>query len=246
MQHTHSLSGSIRVVVFDVDGTLVTDSIHRDKHNFILGHIYHRPDLLLSPQEWSRIRGLSDEDAYRYVSNKAGRYSRHLSSFLSESTYLGIARRYVTTNLGRLHMREGVQDIIVAAETLGLLLGVATNADWPETHQKLHATGLYKHFRFFSCLDGVMAPKPAPDLYVHSVRAACDLLGHALDPSQVLAVEDTEVGATAAACAGCRVVFWPSEDRDITARELVCNDRPVVVARTAEDCIHYLAAVSRS
>ena len=188
----HSLSGSIRVAVFDVDGTLVTDNIHRDKHNFILGHVCHRPDLMLSPQEWNCIRGLSDEDAYCYIANKVGRQSHHLTGFLSESTYLGIARRYMNMNLDRLPIREGVQDIIVAAETLGLLLGVATNADWPETNQKLNATGLYRHFRFFSCLDGMIAPKPAPDLYIYSIRAASGLLGAALDPSSVLALEDTQ------------------------------------------------------
>jgi len=244
MYEPHPLARSLRVAIFDVDGTLVTDTIHRDKHNFILGHVCHRPDLMLSPQEWNRISGLSDEDAYHYLSHQAAQRSYNLADFLPESTYLGIVRRYVNTHLGRLHIRHGVRDIIIAAEALGLLLGVATNADWPETNQKLIATDLLKHFRFFSCLDGIMAPKPAPDLYVHSMKAARRQGGRALDPSQVIVFEDTEVGATAAASAGCRVILWPGKEQKITLSELFCNNKQVIVARTAEDCIRYLRAAS--
>jgi len=246
MHRPHSLSGSIRVAIFDVDGTLVTDDIHRDKHNFILGHICHCPDLMLSPQEWNHLSGLSDEDAYRHISDKAARQNRSLASFLPKLTYLSIARRYVNTHIGQLDIRRSVRDLILAAEALELLLGVATNTDWTETHQKLSATGLLKHFRFFSCLDGVMVPKPAPDLYVHSIRAARRLLGSDLDPSHVIVFEDTEVGATAAASAGCRVVLWPSEKRKITFDEVFCDDERTAIARTAEECIHYLHAVSSS
>jgi len=233
-------------VIFDVDGTLVTDTIHRDKHNFILGQVIPRPDMMLTLEEWDRISGFSDEDAYQYISDKAAQQSYGLTSFLPESTYLGIARRYVNTHIGQLHIRHGVRDIITAAEALGLLLGVATNADWAETNQKLITTGLLKHFRFFSCLDGVMAPKPAPDLYLQGIRTACGLLGNDLTPSHVLVFEDTETGATAAAGAGCHVVLWPREKSKITFSELLRNNEQIIVARTVEDCIHYLHAAFSS
>lgn len=246
MDKSHTLTGSLRVAIFDVDGTLVTDTIHRDKHNFILSHVIHRPDLMLTPEEWACISGLADEDAYLYISHKAARRSHELTSFLPESIYLGLARRYVNTHIGQLHIRHGVRDIISTTEAFGLLLGVATNANWSETNQKLGATGLLKHFRFFSCLDGVMAPKPAPDLYLHSIRTARSLLGNELLPSQVIVFEDTEIGATAAADAGCRVVLWPQEKQKIAFPEFFCDDERTVVARTAEDCIHSLHEVFSS
>lgn len=246
MHTLHTQSGSLRVAIFDVDGTLVTDTIHRDKHNFILGQVVHRPDLMLTPEEWNSLSGLADEDAYQYISDKAARRSRGLDPFLPQSTYLSIARRYINTHIGHVRSRPGAHDIIHAAEALGLLLGVATNANWSETDQKLTATGLLKHFRFFSCLDGVLAPKPAPDLYLYGMRTASSLLGNDLTPSHVIAFEDTETGATAAMSAGCRVVLWPQEKRNSTPPEFLCGGAHTVVAYTAKDCIHYLHAAFHS
>jgi HAD superfamily hydrolase (TIGR01509 family) len=246
MSEPQTPAGFLRVAIFDVDGTLVTDTIHRDKHNFILGQVMHRPELMLTQTEWDCISGLADEDAYQYIAHKAERRSQGCPTFLAESTYLGIARRYVNTHLGQLHIRHGAYDIMSAAEDLGLLLGVATNADWAETSQKLVATGLLKYFRFFSCLDGKMAPKPAPDLYFHGIRTAHSLLGGELAPSSIIAFEDTETGATAAAAAGCRVVLWPDEKKKTTFSELSFNNERIIIARTVEDCLLSLRAAFSS
>jgi HAD superfamily hydrolase (TIGR01509 family) len=54
--------------------------------------------------------------------------------------------------------------------------------------------------------DEVLAPKPAPDLYVRGIRLVRDIASNNIAPEQVLAIEDTYVGVLAAQRAGCRVI----------------------------------------
>jgi HAD superfamily hydrolase (TIGR01509 family) len=210
-EHFCSVIRPTRAVIFDVDGTLITDTVHLDKHNFIVGHVLRRPDLALSAEEWRGLRGLPDDGAYKYIAAKAAAHDLALETALPEAAYLAMARGYVSNHVGDVCVRPGVREVLSVVERRGLVMGVATNADWPETESKLTRTGLAKYFHFFVCLDGVMAPKPAPDLYLEGIRLARDIIGNGLAPEQVLAIEDTHVGALAAQRAGCRVIVCPQD-----------------------------------
>jgi HAD superfamily hydrolase (TIGR01509 family) len=229
-----------RAVIFDVDGTLITDTIHQDKHNFIVGHVLRRPDLALSPEEWHRLRGLPDEGAYRYLAAKAATHAFTLETSLPEPTYLALARVYVDEHIGDLSVRPGVLGVLSAAEQFGLVMGVATNADWPETERKLSQTGLAKYFHFFVCLDGIMAPKPAPDLYIEGIRLVRDIVGNSLTPEQVLAIEDTHVGALAAQRAGCRVLVCPQDGGPAYVDNVAATSNNMWITNSIHDSIKYI------
>jgi len=229
-----------RAVIFDVDGTLLTDTIHQDKHNFLISQVLHRPDLSLSAEEWQRIRGLSDDDAYRYIATKAAAYTFALDTALPEATYLALARSYVNDHIEEISIRPGVHELLSVIEQFGLVIGVATNADWPETEKKLSRTRLAKYFHFFICLDGVMEPKPAPDLYRRGIGLVRDIVSSNIVPEQVLAIEDTYMGALAAQRAGCRVIVWPQDGGEIYANDMTLAGQNVLIATSIHDSIKYI------
>lgn len=240
MNHDSFAAKPTRAVIFDVDGTLITDTIHHEKHNFIIGQRLRRPDLLLTAEEWRRIRGLPDEDAYHYVAGKAMCVGLDLVSLLPCTRYLAAADSYVNAHTDDIRVRAGVREVLATAEQLGLVLGVATNAAWPETERKLAATGLVKYFQFFSCLDGSVAPKPAPGLYVRGIRLVREIVRANIDPAQVIAVEDSGIGAAAALSAGCRVIVWPCDGRGVRIDNTTRDRQNVLTASSTDDSIQYI------
>ena len=229
-----------RAVIFDVDGTLLSDSIHLDKHNFIVRDVLRRPDLSLSTTEWQRIRGFSDDDAYDHIAAKVAKHSLTLAMALPRASYLALARDYLHDHIDDIAVRPGVRELLCVVERFGLVMGVATNADWRETERKLSTTGLAKFFHFFVCLDGVMPPKPAPDLYELGVSLVRGIVDADVLPEQVLAIEDTYVGACAALDAGCRVLLCPQDSRELLGDSLIAESRKLRITASLYDCVQYL------
>jgi len=82
----------------------------------------------------------------------------------------------------------------------GLTLAVATNSIRLTTELFLNLAGIRDYFQQVSTNEDVFKAKPHPDIYLH----ACSLLD--LPPENVLVVEDSDVGVTAATSAGCHVL----------------------------------------
>ena len=236
----------IKVIIFDVDGTLVTDALHLEKHHHVLTHVFHHPDLRLAEDEWNEIRGLSDGEAYRYIVQKARLRGIKGTSLPHEAEYVHRANAFVRANLHKMKLRDGAFSLLQATQELGLKIGVATNADWSETYEKLTAVGIQACFSFFSCLDGVLRPKPFPDLFENAIRQARE--SHAkLQPTEVLIIEDTWTGVTGALQTGCRVILWqhptasipPHADFDPKLSHLVITDQ-------ARDVVEVVRKLCRS
>ncbi len=124
------------------------------------------------------------------------------------------ARRFAAypTELG------GFDDAIDAVRRLAMLgvpLGVASSSSRANLDMKLEVLDLGRYFEVTVAGDEVVNGKPAPDLY----RAAVERLG--IDPAYSVAVEDTALGADAAAAAGLRTVI-------VNRMNLPTGDHPVV------------------
>jgi beta-phosphoglucomutase len=91
----------------------------------------------------------------------------------------------------------------------GCRLAVASNSLHETIEEFLGRAGIADLFDVVLGNDDVMQPKPAPEIY----QRAAVLLRR--DPGECLAVEDTLIGAKAAAAAGLRV-FQVSGVRDVT------------------------------
>ena len=88
-----------------------------------------------------------------------------------------------------------------ALAMVGVPLAIASSSSRQNLDLKLEVLGIGRYFEFTVAGDEVANGKPAPDLYT----AAIERLG--IDPATSVAVEDTKIGADAAAAAGLRTVI---------------------------------------
>jgi beta-phosphoglucomutase-like phosphatase (HAD superfamily) len=109
----------------------------------LISQVLRRLDLSISAEEWRGIRGLSDDAAYRYITAKAAAQTFALGTF-PEAIYLAMARDYVNDHINDISAHPGVREVFSVVEQCGLVMGVATNADWPKADRKLARTGLAK------------------------------------------------------------------------------------------------------
>jgi HAD superfamily hydrolase (TIGR01509 family) len=194
------------VVIFDVDGTLITDELYLRAHNFVLRDILQRPDVALTGLEWTQIAGVSNKEAFQAVAAKAAALGKELG--IEEGDYRAEAKRYFYDHISEVELRLGALDILGTVENLGFTKGISTNAGRVETDAKLEVVELQDRFRFTSTLDGEVRGKPFPDIYLNALAKAGDCLGRKIEPSAAIAVEDTLIGVKAALAAGCQTIWW--------------------------------------
>lgn len=98
----------------------------------------------------------------------------------------------------------GVTDVIAAARATGLPLAIASSSpsDWVEHH--LDRLGLVRHFDAIRTRDHVDRAKPDPDLFLSASAAI------GVDPTEIVAIEDSRHGCTAAKTAGMTCVVVPN------------------------------------
>lgn len=118
----------------------------------------------------------------------------------------------------------GVEACIADAQRMGLKLGVASSStsDWVTGH--LSRLGLRKHFECIRGSDDVGTTKPNPDVYL-SVLHCLDLRAE-----QVLSLEDSPHGITAAKGAGLFCIAVPN---DLT-RNLALDHADLIVNSLAD------------
>ena len=99
---------------------------------------------------------------------------------------------------------QAFPDAVAAVQALamvGVPLGIASSSSRRNLDLKLEVLSIARYFEVTVAGDEVEHGKPAPDLYVNAVA------GLGIDPANSIAVEDTKVGADAAAAAGLRTVI---------------------------------------
>jgi HAD superfamily hydrolase (TIGR01509 family) len=105
---------------------------------------------------------------------------------------------------GGVEPMPGVLELLAALAERGVPLGLATNSGRAFATRALRAAGIYERFDAVVSAEEVERPKPAPDVYL---EAAARL---AVEPSDCVALEDSETGVAAALEAGMTVVGVPS------------------------------------
>ncbi len=95
-------------------------------------------------------------------------------------------------------LMPGAIELLNWLQSQPYLLGVASGASLSEVDNSLSTHGLAHHFGVVATRDHVTANKPAPDVYRH----AAEVLG--VDPSQCLAIEDSDSGQRSAMAANMR------------------------------------------
>jgi HAD superfamily hydrolase (TIGR01509 family) len=163
--------------------------------------------------------------AYRAVAAEAGRSLAGVSLASLNGASVGLAAERlgraldlpISHDLLREELQQAVELLPIQATagaerllaTLGreLPLAVASNGPAAVVDTVLRRTGLRHHFATIVSAEQVAAPKPWPHVYLEACRQL------AVDASDVIALEDSPLGATAARAAGLLLIAVPS-DRD--------------------------------
>jgi HAD superfamily hydrolase (TIGR01509 family) len=112
----------------------------------------------------------------------------------------------------------GIEQLLLSARERRLRVGVASNSENGWVEGGLRRLGLRDHVDIVVSRDMVMNPKPAPDIYLKTVQTL------QVEPSQAVALEDSEPGCRAAKRAGLKAVAIPnrfSERQDLTIADLI-------------------------
>jgi HAD superfamily hydrolase (TIGR01509 family) len=196
------MSGSIRAVVFDMDGVLIdARDWHYEALNralALVGHEITRHDHLTT------YDGLPTRRKLDMLTLERG-LPRELHPFISE-----MKQRYtmeiVATRCKPVFHHQYARARLRAA---GLLLGVASNSIRSTVVTMMRNAALEEHLDLVLSFEDVGRPKPDPHIYLEAMRR----LGVAMH--ETLVVEDNEHGIAAATASGAHVLVVGSPD-DVT------------------------------
>ncbi|MBS0579112.1 MAG: HAD-IA family hydrolase [Proteobacteria bacterium] len=214
----------LRAVLWDIDGTLAETEC--DGHRVAFNRAFERTGV---PWRW-------DERYYGELLRIAGGRERLLHDMEScdraphapEARVALAAAQHALKNdyyvrivkEGRLSLRAGVLELLNDCTRAGVLLGIATTTSRCNVEALLaQELGQDWSARFATvvCAEDAPRKKPDPQAYEKALEAL------ALPPSEVIAIEDSPAGATAAQRAGLAVVvtssyYFPACNVDVLAR----------------------------
>jgi HAD superfamily hydrolase (TIGR01509 family) len=178
-------------VVFDLDGVLAdSEPLSWQAWREVLAPY----GVVVDDKDVLACTGTTDRDTYLYFGSRA-------TLPPPVEVLEAIDRRLHDAYRTDLNGFADAINTVRALAMVGVPLGVASSSSRLSLDLKLEILGLARYFEVTVAGDEVDNGKPAPDIY----RTATQLLG--IDAPSSVAVEDTAVGADAAAAAGLRTVI---------------------------------------
>lgn len=104
----------------------------------------------------------------------------------------------------KLKKMPGLVELLDYLHDKGYRVAVATTTSRDLTEHRLKKENIYDRFEYILCGDEVVKRKPDPEIYQNVLTAM------SLQPEDVLVLEDTGYGVSAAYAAGCDVIMVPS------------------------------------
>ena len=186
----------LQALVFDFDGLVV----NTEEPGFVSWQeIYRDFGQSLTLKDWTAATGyVGGFDPHRHLEGLLGR----------RLDWSSLAPRREARNW-ELTLREpilpGIKELMAEAKAAGLPIGVASNSGLGWVEDGLRRLGLRHYIGAVVTRDGVLNPKPAPDMYLKCVQTLN------VDPPAAVALEDSEPGSRAAKSAGLKVVAIPNQ-----------------------------------
>ncbi len=187
----------IKGIIFDFDGTILDSESSTFQ---AWADIYKRYNCTLPIDQWMKIIGTT-ENYFDPV------------SYLEEKTKLKLDRQALLTEqaendlmlLRETSLMPGVMEYLDSAKKMGIKLGIASSSssDWVVGHLK--ERNLFSYFDTVVTGEQVIKTKPFPYVFEKAVK---DMQ---LFPYQVLAIEDSALGVTAAKAASIFTIAVPNK-----------------------------------
>jgi len=190
----------IKAIAWDVDGTLIDSE---PVHHKALMVVSERYGVNIAADD-TRFIGVAMSDVWTML---APLYPRGLGP---ETWIAEIIEAYIERT-AELQPIAGAPETVLALAAAGLVQCAVSNSSRRIVEANLQALGLDRAMTFAIGREDVVHGKPDPEPY----RLACERLS--LDASQVLAVEDSVVGAASAQAAGMPVLRYGADFTDFAA-----------------------------
>jgi HAD superfamily hydrolase (TIGR01509 family) len=179
------------LLAFDCDGVLVDSEIIASE---VDAEILTRLGYPVTPEDVTRrFTGLTAKSIFELVEADLG---HPVPQGVIDEQKLELDRR----------LKRDLKAVPGAADLLDRIEGqrcVCSNSTSERLAMSLHKTGLYDRFapHIFSAVEvGTKEPKPAPNVYLHAAAA------FGIHAGEMVVIEDSVFGVTAAKAAGARVV----------------------------------------
>lgn len=186
--------GTIRAVLFDMDGLMFDTERLSDEIWFGLGPKY---GLTVTATDMALLRGRS------YEAGKAAFLAAH-GADCPYDALAAEAREAWTRRLALgVPLRPGLFAALDFLQGHGIPMALASSTNRALVEQNLRLTGVGPYFSAVICGDMVAHSKPEPDIFLAAAKAL------AVPPEACLVLEDSANGVRAGAAAGCVTVMIP-------------------------------------
>ncbi|MDP7974895.1 MAG: HAD family hydrolase, partial [TACK group archaeon] len=185
-EHGHGIL--IRVVAFDMDGTLLDsrEAIRAQIRDYFRDHGQEPPP----DQEVVTLLGMTDEEIAKRLLGDRSQDDDSVQELVR-----WITETYVSKYYKLLNLFPGVADCMSQLKERGIMLGVASNAMLPIVEKFLEWSGLGPLIDAVAAA-GKIRGKPAPDEILEIAKKL------RIHPDQILYVGDTPIDVLAARAAG--------------------------------------------
>ena len=185
----------IRAVVLDMDGLMLdTEPIYKSAWQQAAAEL----GFDLDDQWYSRLIGRPNPDCERELMHRFGS-EFPMSRFKARWPKLWQS----SVNAQGIPTKTGLLALLSFVEEHALLSAVATSSDGAYTEFSLRSAGLVDRFKAVVTGDQITRGKPAPDIYLEAAQR----LG--LEPTECVALEDSDAGVLAASAAGMVTLCIP-------------------------------------
>ena len=208
-----------KLVIFDVDGTLLDTEARWKEAWGAIGNQYNAPELGMDL--FYKLIGKSGKEELLFIENYLNERNLPIS-ILSEATAYGLQLLNE-----HIDVKPGVFEFLNHLKSLKIPMGVATATNRDATIERLTRCGLIDYFDYILCGDQVTKRKPHPETYL-KVLDYFDI-----DPKETLVLEDSLVGVEAAYRAGTACIMIP----DLIAPTQKQIEQTIAIVKTMHEVI---------
>lgn len=185
----------MKAVVFDMDGLMFnTEDVYTSVGEELLRRRGHE----FTTELKNRMMGLKPQVAFE-IMIRACNLRETWRELAAESNAL-----FLELLDGRLAPMPGLMELLAALETADIPKAIATSSCRELMDACLRRFDMHRRFRFLLAAEDITRGKPDPEIYLTAAAR------FGINPRELLVLEDSQNGCTAAAAAGAFTVAVPA------------------------------------